>query len=202
MTPDDRWPPDPGEASQQDLPDAEWDAAEARLVERLATLPRSIEPPRDLWPGIAARLDEAAARRPHRAALLAVGLAAALLVAFVAGRWSGVAGPEPAPPASDPPTAVAAVSVDVPPNLAAASASLERTRLELELAFHARRADLPPATLAVVDKNLATIGQAIAEIELALESHPSDPQLGRRLVAYKTREIALLEQAQRAAARL
>jgi hypothetical protein len=54
----------------------------------------------------------------------------------------------------------------------------------------------------VVDQNLATIAEAIAEIEAALDVHPSDSQLGRRLVAYKTREIALLEQAQRAAARL
>jgi hypothetical protein len=159
-----------------------------------------VEPEHDLWPVIAARLDEPrAARSGGRIALLAASLVAAAVVAFFAGRWSGDGVPSPAlAPAARTTTAIPAV----PPSLAAASASLEGTRRELERAFLARRADLPPATLALVEENLRTIGEAIGEIERALDAHPSDAQLGRRLVAYKAREIALLEQAQRAAARL
>jgi hypothetical protein len=170
------------------------------LLRRLRDLPRSVEPEHDLWPVIAARLDEPrAARSGGRIALLAASLVAAAVVAFFAGRWSGDGVPSPAlAPAARTTTAIPAV----PPSLAAASASLEGTRRELERAFLARRAGLPPATLALVEENLRTIGEAIAEIERALDAHPSDAQLGRRLVAYKAREIALLEQAQRAAARL
>jgi hypothetical protein len=56
---------------------------------RLRQLPREIEPERDLWPGIAARLPAPAlARRwPWRAGL---ALAASLLVAVIAWRQEGM----------------------------------------------------------------------------------------------------------------
>ncbi|HEU0154200.1 MAG TPA: hypothetical protein VFQ84_12740 [Arenimonas sp.] len=45
---------------------------------RLRQLPNEIEPPRDLWPGIAARLPAQAPRRPHRRWLGGLSLAASL----------------------------------------------------------------------------------------------------------------------------
>ena len=178
-----------------------------RVVDGLVDLPESVEPPRDLLPEILARLPEEAApdRGNSRAAwFLAASLVAAVGFAFLAGRWTGLG--ENGAPA---PTADRQLIVEAPattpgsrPSLAAATSSLADTRLELRRAFDSSRVELPPETLALVESNLATIERAMAEIEAAIANNPADPELGRLLVAYQTREIALLLQAHRAAARL
>ena len=61
---------------------------------------------------------------------------------------------------------------------------------------------LPAETRALVFENLATIDRAIAEIEKALAAEPANAALGRTYIAYREREIDLLRQANRTAARL
>jgi len=60
--------------------DREHEAEFARLLEETRRLPRSIEPPRDLWPGIAARIRRRPAWRRWAA------LAAAAAVVLIVGR--------------------------------------------------------------------------------------------------------------------
>src|SRR5437773_2535844 len=69
--------------------DREHDAEFAKLLEETRRLPRSIEPPRDLWPGIAARMR----RRPAwlRWSALAAAAAVVLVVGWrvLGGRGAG-----------------------------------------------------------------------------------------------------------------
>lgn len=186
------------------------------LVEAVGSLPAEVLPDRSLWPAIAERLEEE--RRLDEAAApagpggagrgagswaVAAALAATLAGAFLLGRFTL---PEPVP-SSAPPAAVARTTegprrAALPPDVARAAGALLETRDELRRTFEARRDELPPATRALVESNLRTIEEAILQIEAALTEHPEDRELGRILVAYRSREIALLEQAQRAAGRL
>lgn len=175
------------------------------LVEDLRTLPQAVEPPRDLWPQIERRtVASSMPRGRSRLWLAAAAMVCALGLAFLIGRWTGETGPRPQQAVVEPAETQEIVSrpAALAPDLAPATQALEETRSQLRRAFAERRAELPPATLELVEQNLATIERAISEIERAIAAHPSDRDLGKILVAYQTREIALLQQAQRAAARL
>ena len=59
--------------------------------------------------------------------------------------------------------------------------------------LEARRADLPPETVAALEENLRSIDRAIAEIHLALESNPGHHSLNFMLAEAYSREADLLE---------
>ena len=80
--------------------------------------------------------------------------------------------------------------------------ALEEIRVRLRQEIEAKQDKLPPATRALVFENLATIDRAIAEIERALDVEPGNAELSRTYISYREREIDLLRQANRAAARL
>jgi hypothetical protein len=162
------------------------------LDQLLDELPRTIEPSRDLWPDIEAalppRTDEPARLRPWRlavAALLLVAATAAITAALV-GRDARVA------PSPTPPTVVQlAPAPDWQAEMRQASDLLAST-------LEQRRPDLDPATLAVVEENLAIIDRAIADCAAALETDPAnDESLRRALLAVWRKKIDLLEQATR-----
>jgi hypothetical protein len=175
-------------------------AGDAKLLAALGDLPLEIEPERDLLPGVRGRI---AARRFVRRSRLA-GLAAALALvaggAFLATREARLPAPEiaatEAPPAVVPASAVRRTAYSEPDR------ALEEIRLLLRQEIEAKQDRLPPATRALVFENLATIDRAIAEIEQALDAEPGNPELGRTYIAYREREIDLLRQANRVAARL
>jgi len=166
-------------------------AAWMLLRDRTADLPRSIEPPRDLWPDIDRALDEPAAPvlvRTIRAPRLRVPALAAAAVALILAtaavttfflRTSDTAmarklkGMEPA--AAEP----AALSSE-----------------ELLRALDAQ--GLPPETMAVVQRNLAVIDVAIAELEDALAEDPGNEELARMLVSTHRKRADLIEGATRA----
>ena len=83
-----------------------------------------------------------------------------------------------------------------------AEEELIRQKDELREALGARRDSLDPETAATVDRNLKLIEGAIAEIHVALDKEPTNPELNRMLMAAHQRELYLLQRAMQLAARL
>jgi anti-sigma factor RsiW len=167
-------------------------AAEHRMLRELlahaAALPRAIAPPRDLWPGVAERLGE---RRPS-ASRFTLGLAAAAALA-VAVTLLSRPGPQTreGTPATVP---VAAATEGLPPALEQAEAEYARATAQLLAAVEARRAALPPRTVAALEENLKTIDAALDEVRTALRSDPSNPHLNLLLASTHQRKVEVLRQ--------
>jgi len=125
------------------------------LDDRLDDLPRSVEPPRDLWPAVQAAITPAEPPRP-RVGGMGMALLAAAAAALVA-LW-------PAAPAPEPPWAT----------------QMRRASASLEAAVRSRD-DLDPTVLAEIERNLAVIDAAIAECEDALSDHADDPRIAAAL---------------------
>jgi predicted anti-sigma-YlaC factor YlaD len=174
---------------------------EGRLRQLLAhatALPRSVSPPRDLWPGIARRLERE--RRPWlgagawspwalaAAATVAVGLAAVLWTGPGPSRVRTVEMPAASPQALRP----AGTAAVADPVLAAAERDFEAAAAVLLEALRRRSADLEPDTLAAVEGNLQVIDRALAEVRLALSENPASPALGRMLVATHRKKVDVL----------
>lgn len=172
-----------------------------RTIGALRALPRERAPERDLLPVIATRLE--IDRPRHRAWLLPVA-AALLLAAGLAlllrlertGRGGAVAPTEPAMahlPAVSPIARSAYGDTD---------RALADIRRELRRTIEERKGELPPETRALVFENLRVIESAISDIETALDAAPTDPDLARTYIAYRERQIDLLRQVNRMAAKL
>jgi hypothetical protein len=166
------------------------------IVAQAEALPRGLTPPRDLWPEIRERL-EPRARVPlrgwgGRGSQLAA--AAAVLIA-VAGSWflRGPAGTA-APGAG--PTGQATLVAQAPQGLPLRDVEREyaRATAELMVALDARREELSPETVAVVEENLRSIDVALAQIRAALERDPSNPGLARMLTSTHRRKVDVLQQ--------
>ncbi|MBM5812971.1 MAG: hypothetical protein FJ191_13585 [Gammaproteobacteria bacterium] len=166
-------------------------AAREPLDEQLAALPRSIEPPRDLWPAIAARLGEQqrpAQRHWHWPTALAAGVAVAAVSAVLTWgllRDSGSAGGGRGEPALLP--------VSYGPNSALGAEQL-RTRDELLAQFRARVAELPPETRAAVLRNLTIIQHAADDIDAALAQDPGSGLLNQLLFGTYQEELRVYSQ--------
>ena len=179
---------------------AEADALR-RLLAGARALPRGIEPARDLWPAIERRIGSGTVREGRfgwwpREVLGGHGLlaAAAVLVA-VLGAVVGLLvlretrrGPA-APGVTEPGTVTLAAA---PAGAQDPAAEFARARTELRAALEVRRADLSPATREVIDRNLAVIERAAAEIEAAMADDPGNQTLRGLLLAVYRQEIELL----------
>lgn len=167
------------------------------LLARAAALPGEMDPPRDLWPGIAERL---AAARPRTApplfrrawswspALLAA--AAGVLVALGAALlyvWPPAAGRE----AGRGVVQEAAWTTD--PSLLAAEREYARATAQLMAALEARKASLPPATLAAVQNDLVTIDAALRQVRSALRQDPGNAQLSHMLASTHQKKVDVLQ---------
>jgi hypothetical protein len=143
------------------------ESSKKSLDEQLANLPRDVAPPRNLWPGIAGRLQ----RSPRRARPWVYAAAAGLAGACVASAltWAVLHG-RPAPGAIA--VAARASTFDEPRNPRYVAA-----RDSLELSFRERLALLDPATRARIESSLAVIRQAHEDIRRALASDPGSAVL-------------------------
>jgi anti-sigma-K factor RskA len=197
-------PPEEVRAVEAELArDPEYRALEQSLrtvMAEAAALPKSIVPERDLWAGIEARLDAHEANGGQggtlarfRYALLAASFAAV----FLAGIFFAQYQQERTPP--DP--IAREVNVEAS-EIVLVEAEYSQARDLLMHALDDSRDRLSPETLAVVDDNLAIIGNAIAEIKTALEEDPGNQRLMRSLVAAYDREVGLLQQATQLPAQL
>jgi hypothetical protein len=139
--------------------------ANRKLRAAVGRLPAEIQPFRDLWPAIDRR-------RPRSRPWLPLAAAAVLAVSLVGGR------------ALLPPPAPVPAEARWREELSTANTSF-RDALDAS-------ADLDPEVRAVIEKNLADIDRAIAEIEDALRQNPSSPMLQKALVAMEQQRSDVL----------
>src|SRR5580658_932119 len=184
-----------------------------RQVSSLRELPQAIEPARDLWPGIAARITEIHAAAPsvtganpippRRSGARLRSLAAAAMVASVAvGVWigrsllPGTAGPGAQAPGQM--TARQGGSDALPGRPGALDAMYEsdpryrRERAALMRSLQSQLAALPPATRTKVMASLATIEGAKQDLEQALGKDPGNALLQELLVNTYQDEMRVL----------
>jgi len=180
------------------------------LVGSLGELPQAIEPPRDLWPGIEARLGGMEAPAPAATAAQSSGrrhsarlrwLAAAAMIASVAlGVWIGrslvplpLAVPGARSPASVANEASAVTGAPTALDTAyVADPRYERQRAELLRSLQTRLASLPPASRAKVMASLETIHQAKEDLERALGKDPGNALLQELLINTYQDEMRVL----------
>jgi len=154
------------------------------LVAGAADLPKRIEPARDLWTGIAARVGKREAGNGKRWWRTALAAAATLVIGFALYRLL-------------PPSAVHHRSEGT--GWVAVQAQYEQASDELTRALATERDRLAPATVALLERNLAVIDAALRESRDALARDPENVEL-RGLVASAARQkVELLRWATRVA---
>jgi Putative zinc-finger len=168
------------------------------LLARAAALPRERPPARDLWSGIAARLDEARredATRWGRARLFLarpVVLAAAATVVLALASVL-VRRPSDNGAGTGSTGVVEPVSVKgTPAPVLAAETDYIRATGQLMSALGARRENLSPETAKAVDDNLKTIDDALRQIREALDKDPGNRQLTKLLASTHQKKLDFL----------
>ena len=180
------------------------------IIAAAAALPEH-PPGRDLWPGIEARLKtrtsegvtadvvpiegfRAHGRRVSVTVPQLVAAGIALVVFSAGGVWlaTGQRAPSIAAAAPQPTEASAPVQ-----SAFTYTAAWEEAVTELQGEFDLRRSELDPATIMVVERNLALIDDAIAEARQALEADPSSAFLNGYVAEAMRRKVDLLRQATR-----
>lgn len=163
----------------------------ARLDETLDLLPRGIEPSRDLWPAIEARLEPRPARARRRwpwlaaaGVLLAVG--SSLMTANLLRRDAAVIAQAPL---ERPDEAVMRAAFGPGQTL---GPGYDAIRQQLADSLAARIDRLPPEARTRLEANLAELHRATAEINAALELSPGDPLLEELLINSYQDELAVL----------
>lgn len=169
-----------------------------RLQDRIASLPLSIEPKRDLWPEIVGAVEGKKVVHGHfgRTALMAAAavvlLVGSVVTAFFVGRQQGVSTVDLVVTGEPASSAVLLASFDE-----LGVHDFEVTRTGLLTAVKARRSELSFETYEVVMTNLRMIDEAMARIARALDENPESELLQRQLAAAYRSQIGLLERALR-----
>jgi len=133
----------------------------------IASLPKDIVPPGNLWPGIAARLPSRTRRAPPMAMAAAIAMAAAGLASFF--TWA-VLESRTVPQVIQ--TVAAKNSFEEPRD-----PKYVLTRDAVEKTFRERLEMLEPATRAKIESSLAVIQKAHEDIRKALAADPQSPVL-------------------------
>ncbi|HEX5005072.1 MAG TPA: zf-HC2 domain-containing protein [Gemmatimonadales bacterium] len=172
-------------------------AAEERLrtvLEGARRLPRSIDPPRNLWPEIAARLPAreapAVAGRITWRRWLPLAAAAVLLIAVTAVVTRQLSRRPPVIAAAPTPAPTAGAGFASDRDYVLAAEDLERVLRE-------GRDRLAPATVEIIERNLALIDAAIAEAREALRADPANADLRALLWGAHRQKLDLLDRATR-----
>jgi hypothetical protein len=182
----------------------EEERALRQLVARAAGLPREIQPAKDLWAGIAERLEghkvvefprrRLSSPRPRESVVLAAAAAALVAVSSAVTAYL-MRGPDPTPADR------AAVSLEAPlydaelvqASIRGAETEYERAAEALLASLEARQDSLSPETMKVVRDNLAVIDNALREVRAALRKDPGNPGLVRMLASTHRKKIDILQ---------
>jgi len=169
-----------------------------QLLTHAAALPRSVSPPRDLWPDVLRRIERGRAWSwPRGSWQPALAVAAAVVVAVVAVVLEQQQPPPvhtvviPSPVAGSP-YSIRPASAQMDPGLIAMEQDYQAAANALLAVLQERRDELEPETLAGVERNLAVIDEALAEVHRALEKDPARPELGRMLVSTHRKRVDVL----------
>lgn len=164
--------------------------AEVRgLVANAHALPQRIEPPRELWTGIAARIKER--RQPaggsawwrERGFWAGVSAAAATLV-LALGVYRLTGSGRPSRPVQ---------------GWGVIEAHYERATAELARSLAAERHRLRPETIALVERNLGLIDAALRDARAALSQDPGNADLQQFVATAARQKVELLQWAARVA---
>ena len=177
--------------------------AAARLDARLRELPLEVAPGRDLWPNIAARIDERAPAVAPATSRRAWMWQAAASVALVAGSSLLTASlldrNRPVQQSAVPAAAVngmTAPEAAVMPAAFGPAGQLDpgyvAARQQLTQVLDRRIAMLPAAARAKLEFNLGEMRRAADEINAALAEQPGDPLLEELLLKTYQDELAVL----------
>lgn len=159
---------------------AKHDLGEAELRMALRALRRDIEPERDLWPDIAAKLPPQRSARPRRSPGWPMALAASMLLALGVAWQANV--PQSAPPAS---TEEQVVAKPLPKEAEALSVHYQAALREL---------DTRPAP-ASWQPGLEALDRSADQVLAALRQSPESAQLLEQLRQIYTRRLALSRRA-------
>lgn len=160
-----------------------------RPLAGLDQLPRAIEPSRDLWPSIEARLEpRERVEAPVRRGWGLHAVAASVAVAFLAGILLGRQGPEAPAPAMP---FMSLDSIAAP----AVAAAIEASEREYQAAWKGfEPVGLAPSVLAqeTIDE-LGRSWQAMKQAEIALltalDEHPDNPFLAEKLLELRGQQL-------------
>ncbi len=158
------------------------------LVAGAASLPTTVEPGRDLWATIEARIVQRATYNMRRA-FWRRALAAAAVLVIALGVYRLL-----------PPSTAHDRLVGGGVGWAAVQTDFDRATDELSRALAVERGRLRPETVALLERNLAVIDAAIAESRAALVRDPANADLRRLFAAASRHKVELLEWATRVAA--
>jgi predicted anti-sigma-YlaC factor YlaD len=171
------------------------------LLERARDLPKTIEPPRDLWPGIEARIQSHAVppqRQRHWSIrprwVFAGTLAAAAVIAAVVLSPPGDSRKGEVVASQE---ARSYVPSYVPPLVSALEYQCMGAGKQLLGSVSSGANPLGAEVAAAVEQNVRLLDLAIAETRSALEENPWDPQLLQMLTSRYQRKLSLLHQAMR-----
>jgi hypothetical protein len=170
------------------------------VLRAVGSLPQSIEPQRDLWPGIAEGLDRHRVTRSGRFEIGWSYAVAAAIGCLALGALLSYAVMRREPAATVPTDLIASTSKDPTVqrasfgNYAALGPEYERARAALAIDLAERLDRLPPVTRLRIEQDLAEIQKALAQINAALELTPGDPMLEELLMNTYQGELGLLAQ--------
>jgi len=162
---------------------------------------RDETPAKDLWPGVAARLEVRTAPRRTQVSLTLpqLAMAASLLMAVASGlTW--LAARQPAAPADTQPVVVAESESTGEVeggiiNANFADAQFNAAVTDLEQILRDERDRLDPRTVLVIERNLKAIDVAIQEARMALNDDPANAYLNSHLADARRRKLDLLRHA-------
>lgn len=177
------------------------------LSQMLASLPKDVQPERDLWQGIQAEIGKTpivtdSAPVVHFSSARWFQIAAGVLLVLATSFTTFVitrnsmeknAAVQVAQQQQPVPTATAPLNaMPVSFGAEALGADYLKARSELDKRFEERIKTLAPSTRAKLERNLADLRHAANEISATLAENPSDPLLQDLLMSTYQRELQLL----------